>query len=202
MRPFQLDQTPLIRFQLLRLAPNKHLFLSDMHHIIADGVSFNIIVKEFVALYHGDVLSPLRIQCKDFALWQVDLFSSEILKSQEDYWLKHLAGLQPFVLPTDFSSQDLQDFEGQRVIFALSIEETATLKQIATDMQGTLYMLLLAVYCVLLSFLAHQDDIAVGSSIAGRNHPDSEDLVGMFVNTLVMRVQVVQDQTFKTFWSR
>ncbi|HEX3045261.1 MAG TPA: amino acid adenylation domain-containing protein [Bacillota bacterium] len=188
IKPFDLSKAPLLRVELIKRSKGKFLLLLDMHHIISDGTSAMILIKEFAALYDGKSLPELRIQYKDFSIWQNRLFQSEEFKKQQDYWLSEFAGSLPVLnLPTDFPRPSVQTFRGDRIAFSLDPQMTRQLNKLALDNQATLFMVLLAGYNILLAKYCGQEDIVVGSPIAGRPHADLENLAGMFVNSLALR---------------
>ncbi|MCP5047737.1 MAG: amino acid adenylation domain-containing protein, partial [bacterium] len=190
VRPFDLSKAPLLRVGLIKQEETKHLLVVDMHHIISDGTSVNIIAKDFMALYGGRELPAQRLQYKDFSQWQGLQNQNDQLKQQETYWIKEFstAGEIPALgLPTDYSRPALQSFEGSRVYFEIDPDGTHALKEYALREGVTLYMLLLSLYTIFLSRVTGQEDVVVGTPVAGRNHVDLESIVGMFVNTLPLR---------------
>ncbi|HEX3043997.1 MAG TPA: amino acid adenylation domain-containing protein, partial [Bacillota bacterium] len=188
IRPFDLSKAPLLRAVVIKLAENRHLLVYDMHHIISDGTSMWILIREFVKLYNGETLPELRIQYKDFAVWQYKLFDSEAMRRQEAYWLNTFRGEIPVLdLPTDYVRPTVQSFAGDRFGIVIDGVLTRKLNELATQTGSTLFMLLLAAYTTLLSKYTGQEDIIVGSPIAGRRHTDLENVIGMFVNTLALR---------------
>ena len=200
IQPFDLTHAPLLRVELLRLAEHVHLMLVDMHHIITDGSSIGILVREFVALYAGEILPELRIHYKDYAEWQKKRMGTPELQQQEHYWLSQLQGELPNLsLPHDFQRPDFPDYEGGAYTFELDPEQTTALKQIATTYQTTLYGVLLTVFNVLLNALSGQEDIIIGAPVANRRHSDLEPMIGMFVNTLVLRNYPTREKTFAAF---
>ncbi|MGZ4123063.1 MAG: condensation domain-containing protein, partial [Tumebacillaceae bacterium] len=200
VQPFDLSKAPLLRARLVRLAPDKHLFLFDQHHIISDGVSTNLLIQDLLALYEGETLPPLRVQYKEFAAWQNDSFFAERLSKQEEYWLDHMQGTLPVLdLPTDFSRPSVKTYAGAALTFELGSEVTTQLTAFAQEQGATLYMTLLAAYNVLLFKYTGQDDIIVGSPIAGRSQAELETIMGLFVNTLAMRNRPVHTKTFREF---
>ncbi|MCP4216968.1 MAG: amino acid adenylation domain-containing protein, partial [bacterium] len=200
LRPFDLSKAPLLRVGLISEGEERHILVVDMHHIVSDGTSIAVIVREFVDLYDGKELPPMRLQYKDYSVWQHETFKTGILKEQEVYWKKRLSGDIPVLeMPLDYPRPAEQSFEGAALYFALEADVTAKLKTFASERQVTLYMLLLAAYNVLLARYSGQDDILVGSPVAGRPHPDLENIVGMFVNTLVMRNFPHSEKTFSNF---
>ncbi|BCE06914.1 non-ribosomal peptide synthetase [Bacillus paralicheniformis] len=200
IRPFDLGKAPLFRAGLATIEKGRYLLLVDMHHIISDGVSIQLLMQEFSELYKGLELAPLRIQYKDYAAWQETFKTSDIYKRQESYWLKQLAGELPVLeLPTDKPRPPAKSFAGDRVTFEISQELTSRLQQLAGENSCTLYMTLLGIYTVLLSRLSGQEEIIVGSPIAGRPHADLESVLGMFVNTLAFRTRPVSGISFKQY---
>ncbi|MBL0388673.1 amino acid adenylation domain-containing protein [Tumebacillus sp. ITR2] len=188
LRPFDLQVAPLARFALVKLADDRHLFLADLHHIVADGVSLAVLNRECMALYHGEELPDVRVQVKEYAVWQQEQVRSTVLQEQERYWLDTLAGIPPMLdIPLDYVRPSTQTFAGRRLFFTVSEDVTAGLKRIATETGSTLYMVLLALYSMLISAYAREQDVVVGTPISGRTHADTEQVIGMFVNTLVMR---------------
>jgi tyrocidine synthetase-3 len=200
VRPFTLSQAPLLRVGLVRITEEKHLLLFDMHHIISDGVSMMILVQEMASLYAGKELPVLRIQYKDYAVWQEANFQGEGYLSHEQYWLRTFAGELPVLqLPTDYARPAVQNFEGQRLGVEIDEALTQAIKQIAIDNGTTLYTVLLAGYTTLLSKYSGQEDIIVGTPVAGRSHGDVGPLIGMFVNTLALRNQPNKTLTCNEF---
>ncbi|AVF26547.1 non-ribosomal peptide synthase/polyketide synthase [Paenibacillus larvae] len=200
VRPFQLEKPSLLRVQLIGLEQNQSILLFDMHHIISDGTSMNILIQEFVQLYEGEALPPLRIQYKDYAAWQTGQARLAHMKKQEAYWLDLFSGDIPVLhLPTDFKRPSKRDFTGDTFHFIMDGQRSAGLKQLASDSGSTLYMVLLAAYTLLLSKYSGQEDIIVGSPIAGRPHTDLDPIIGMFVNTLAMRNYPAKEKIFSQY---
>ncbi|MVO98166.1 non-ribosomal peptide synthetase [Paenibacillus lutrae] len=200
VRPFDLGQAPLLRVGLTELERDRHLLLFDMHHIISDGVSMGILTEEFVRLYAGEGLPPLRIQYKDYAVWQQAGLPSERLNGQEAYWLDVFSGEIPVLnLPTDYARPAARRFRGDTVAFTLDAQRNERLNQLAAQTGSTLYMVLLAVYTTLLGKYSGQEDIVVGTPIAGRPHADLEPIIGMFVNTLAIRNSPEGENTFQSY---
>ncbi|MBU2699290.1 amino acid adenylation domain-containing protein [Sporomusaceae bacterium BoRhaA] len=200
IRPFDLSIAPLLRVSLVELSKNRCLILFDLHHIIGDGVSEGILIKELVSLYQGKDLPKLRIQYKDFAFWQNQLLRTEALKKQEEYWLNTFSGEIPILnMPTDYPRPSIRSSEGDRLHFELGEELTSKLNKLAKETSTTLYMVLLAAYNVLLAKYTGQEDIIVGSPIAGRPHVDLNNILGMFVNSLAIRSYPKGSITFLAF---
>jgi amino acid adenylation domain-containing protein len=188
VRPFDLSRAPLLRVGLIEEAADRHVLMMDMHHIITDGTSMQVFTGEFTALYVGKDLPPLRIQYRDFSQWQNREFHAGIAAKQREFWVKQLQGGLPVLeMPTDYTRPAIKSFEGSRVQFRLESAENRALKELAREENATLYMLLLSICNVLLSKLGGQEDIIVGTPVAGRRHADLHFIIGMFVNTLPMR---------------
>ncbi|BFH71003.1 hypothetical protein PsJ27TS7_50030 [Paenibacillus dendritiformis] len=200
VRPFDLAKPPLLRVGLVELAPERHILMYDMHHIISDGVSMEIFVEEFVRLYGGEQLEPLRIQYKDYTVWQHSQEQKERLQHQEAYWLDMFQGELPVLeMPTDYPRPAVQSYEGQTLEFFFDASKTDGLKQLASETGTTLFMVLLAAYKVLLHKYSGQEDVIVGTPIAGRNHGDVQPLIGIFLNTLAIRSYPASEKTFLSY---
>ncbi|CAH1202644.1 Tyrocidine synthase 2 [Paenibacillus plantiphilus] len=198
IRPFQLDTAPLFRVELIKLAVNRHLLLFDMHHIIADGVSLSIIMDEFITLYRGEALTELKVQYKDFALWQKGRMASEKLRESEAYWLEQLSGELPLLdMPTDYARPPLRSFAGEHLSMTVAPELAKGLQELAAREGATLYMVLLTAYYGLLYKYTGQTDIVIGTPVAGRTHADLESMIGMFVNTVALRGKPEGGKTFR-----
>ncbi|WP_045926269.1 surfactin non-ribosomal peptide synthetase SrfAA [Bacillus siamensis] len=200
IRPFRLDQLPLVRTGLVKLAEHDHLLLFDMHHIISDGASVGVLIDELSRLYGGETLEPPRIHYKDYAVWQQKFIQSEQYRKQEEHWLRELDGELPVLtLPADYSRPAVQTFEGDKLVFSLTEEQTSALRSLAKQTDSTMYMVLLASYSAFLSKLSGQHDIIVGSPVAGRSHADLANVIGVFVNTLALRSYPEADKTFTDY---
>ncbi|UCH97861.1 MAG: AMP-binding protein, partial [Candidatus Aminicenantes bacterium] len=188
IRPFDLSHAPLVRIGLIKLKEAKHLLLLDMHHIISDGFSHGVLVEDFTSLYTGKALSPLKLQYKDYSRWQNSEKQKEHIKQQEAYWLKEFSDEVPQVnLPLDFVRPAAQSFAGKILEFTIGETNTRDLKSRASHQDVTLYMILLAIFNVLLAKLSGTEEVIIGTAVAGRRHTDLEKIIGMFVNTLVLR---------------
>lgn len=191
VRPFDLSGTPLFRIGLMT-CDGKQVVLVDMHHIISDGVSQRVFEEEFAALSNEENLPALRIQYKDYVEWQNNPGQTGRIKEAEAYWLNRLAGELPVLnLPLDYPRPALKSFEGNRIGFILNARETGMIRSISNNTNTTLYMVMLAIYDILLAKLTGAEDIIVGTPTAGRRHSDLERMIGMFVNTLVIRSRPV-----------
>ncbi|MGA1875641.1 MAG: SDR family NAD(P)-dependent oxidoreductase, partial [bacterium] len=201
IQPFDLSKAPLFRIALAsKGSEEEHLLLYDLHHIISDGTSIEILHDEFIRLYRGEELPPLRIQYKDFACWQNRLFETEQIKKQERYWLDLFRGEVPTLnLPTDFPRPGVFTFEGDTYRFTLGREDTELLKKMCAQSRVTLFMNLLAAFHVLLHKYSGQEDIIIGCGLSGRSHKDLQSVMGMFINMLAMRNQPQSQKTYKEF---
>jgi tyrocidine synthetase-3 len=200
IKPFDLTQVPLIRVGLIKLNESKYILLVDMHHLIADGTSLVIILKEFIGLYKGTELPPLEFQYKDFSEWQRHEMQRETIDIQEAYWLKQFEKEAPLLeLPTDFERPANWRFEGDFINYWLDHEETDGLKRVALEEETTLYIVLVAIFYVFFSRLTGQEDIVIGNAVIGRLHTEFEPIMGMCVNTLPLRNFPRGEQTFNQF---
>ncbi|PTX58353.1 amino acid adenylation domain-containing protein, partial [Kordia periserrulae] len=200
VRPFQLEKAPLFRVGLIRLESDKHVLMLDMHHIISDGYSQGILINDFAKIYQGETLEPLKIQYKDYAHWQQSEAHYDEMLQHREYWLNIFAeDPVELKLPYDFMRPASIGEEGNIFEFELSPEETQSLKKIADEHGATLFMVVLAVYNILLSKLSGETDITIGTSVSGREHNDLETIVGMFVNTLVLRNYPSFDKNIEAF---
>jgi acyl carrier protein len=200
IRPFDLSRPPLLRVDLIKLEKGKSLLVFDMHHIVTDGVSMRMIIQDFVQVYKGEEPPRLSIQYKDFARWQFQFLETERMNQQQDYWLRQFQGQLPVLsLPTDYTRSAVQSFKGDQVFFSINMELTAKLRDILVETNTTLYIMLLALYNILLSRISGQEDIVVGIASSGRTHPDIDNVVGVFINTLAIRNQPKGDKTSRAF---
>jgi len=200
IRSFDLSKAPLLRVGLIKEEDQKHILIVDMHHIITDGTSMQLLIKEFMAGYAGKELPVLKFQYRDYARWRNSEEHKEVLKRQLEYWVKQFEGEIPVLdLPYDYPRPVVYDFEGEAVEFELSSRETQGLKALALAEGATLFMVLLAVTTTWLSKLSHQQEIVLGIPITGRRSVDLLYIIGMFVNTLAIKYYPSRDKTFRTF---
>ena len=201
-RPFDLSQGPLMRAALVCLGEQEHILLLSMHHIVSDGWSMAIFFRELSLLYEAyangqaSPLAELPVQYVDYAVWQRNWLQGEVLESQLAYWKKQLANISPLKLATDRPRPFVQTFHGKRESLNLPQDLTQALKQIGRKQGASLFMILLAALQILLHRLTAQEDIVVGSPIAGRNRTEAEGLIGFFLNSLVLRANLSGDPTF------
>lgn len=208
-RSFNLSRGPLIRASVRRMDAEEHLVQLTMHHIVSDGWSLGIICREVSALYeafaagHPTSLPDLPIQYGDFAVWQRDHLQGERLDQQLSYWKQQLAGAPPVLeLPSDHPRPPVSTFHGSKLHFMLSRELSEKLYALSRQEGVTLFMLLLAVFDVLLYRYTYQQDIVVGTAIANRNRTETESLIGFFINMLVMRTDMSGNPTFRQLLER
>ncbi|HEX3076827.1 MAG TPA: amino acid adenylation domain-containing protein [Lachnospiraceae bacterium] len=200
IRPFNLGTLPLFRFKLVNRRKDVHVLLMDMHHIIFDGVSISIFVRELNELYNGNVLNELQVQYKDYAVWQKEFLQYEGIKHQEQYWLDtYHDDLPNLTLPLDYERPMIQSFEGRSIRFELGSDMTTLLREWNRSSGMTLFMTLFGAYAILLSKYTTQEDIIVGTAEAGRHHSDLEGMIGMFINTLPLRTYPSGSKTIKQF---
>lgn len=200
VRPFDLQEAPLVRAELVQCGNDSHILLLDMHHIISDGASTSILIRELTQLYERRSLTEPKLHYKDFAVWQNSEVQQEGLKQLEEYWVDTFSGELPVLeLPTDFNRPMTPSFVGSRFNFGIDKELTRSVSKVLEDTDTTLYMFLLAALNVFLAKYGSQEDIIVGSPVAGRSHAEIQDVPGMFVNTLALRNTPKGGKTFKQF---
>ena len=192
---FDLQTGPLVRGRLIQMARDAHVLLLTMHHIVSDGWSMGVFVRELNALYESyrvggdDPLAPLQVQYADYAVWQRSLLSGEVLAAQSAYWKEQLSGAPPMLeLRTDRVRPLQQDLTGAQVLVEFDAPLTAQLKSLSQRHGTTLFMTLLAGWGALLSRLSGQDDVVIGTPVANRHRAEVEDVIGFFVNTLAVRL--------------
>jgi len=201
IKPFILSQVPLLRIGLVKERKNHYILMVDMHHIITDGLSQWILVKEFMSFYSGKKLSPPTIQYHDFSEWQCRMVMTDFIKKQEEYWNNRFKGNIPMLnLPFDFSEESNQkSTESNYIDFSISKELTTRVYDMLKKTDTTLYMFLLSVFNILMAKYTQQEDVLVGSPVTGRRYDELQGIIGMFVNMLVMRNQPSSDKTFYDF---
>ncbi|MFG3700904.1 amino acid adenylation domain-containing protein [Micromonospora sp. NPDC047620] len=200
--PFDLAEGPLLRALLIRLADEDHVLFLGKHHIIGDGWSVDVLLRDLITLYRGAELPALPIQYGDFAHWEAQELDGPQARGHLDYWNQRLAGITPLELPLDLPRPATQTYAGDFVEFRLDRAAADGLNALTRSYGGTLFMTLLAAYQVLLARHAGQDDFAVGASVAGRSAPELENVVGMFINMLPLRAELAGDPTFAELLER
>jgi len=208
-RPFDLERDMLIRAKLLRLNEQSHVLLLTLHHIVCDGWSLGILSNEMAALYRGlsrgepAALPTLPLQYSDFAIWQRQWLQGEVLEAQLDFWRKQLAEAPSLLeLPTDRPRPLRQTYRGARTPFVLDAPLTAQLLDLSRSQGATLFMVLEAAFALCLSRYSGTEDILIGTPVANRTRPETEKLIGLFVNTLVMRNDLSGNPSFETLLAR
>ncbi|MEL6325670.1 MAG: amino acid adenylation domain-containing protein [Cyanobacteria bacterium J06626_23] len=205
--PFDLSQASLLRMQVMRLSATDHVILLSLHHIITDGWSMGILVRELAQIYdalqfkRSVELPPLPIQYVDYAVWQ----QRQIERQQQQlaYWQEQLQGVPPLLeLPTDYPRPAVQSFEGATYEFRLSTEQTQALQALSQQQGVTLFMTLLATFQVLLYRYSGVEDLVMGTPIANRQRSELEGLIGLFVNTLVLRTDMSGNPRFEELLGR
>ncbi|RPJ38734.1 MAG: amino acid adenylation domain-containing protein, partial [Planctomycetaceae bacterium] len=209
LRPFDLSCGPLLRVLLLRLDDQEHVLLFVMHHIVSDGWSLGVLNRELSVLYEafsggrGSPLAELPFQYADFADWQRQRLQGEVLDRQLAYWKGKLGGVLPVLeLPTDRPRGAVQTFVGSQCSFELSAELWESLKVVSQQEGVTMFMTLLAAFEVLLARYTRQMDVLVGSPVANRSPQELEGLIGLFVNTVVLRTDLSGNPSFREVLKR
>ncbi|HEU5133283.1 MAG TPA: condensation domain-containing protein, partial [Pyrinomonadaceae bacterium] len=208
-QPFDLSRGPLLGVKLIRLSEQEHVLLLTMHHIVSDGWSMGVLIREVSELYSAYTngrepqLPELPVQYADYAAWQREWLQGEVLEEELRYWREQLAGApQVLELPTDRVRPAVQSYRGGHEEFAFSKELSDGLKELSRREGVTMFMLLLAAFQVLLSRYSGSEDIVVGTPIAGRRHKEVEGLIGFFVNSLVLRTDVSGNPSFRELLKR
>ncbi|MEH2112708.1 non-ribosomal peptide synthetase [Nostoc sp.] len=208
-KPFNLAKGLLVRATLLRLSEEEHVLLVTMHHIITDGWSCGVFLRELSTLYAAfstnqpSPLPELSIQYADFAIWQRDRLEGEFLATQLNYWKQQLSDELPVLqLPTDHPRPSVTTFVGAKQYFIFSKPLTEALRQLSQQADTTLFMSLLAAFNILLYRYTDQEDILIGSPIANRNRAELEGMLGLFVNTLILRNNLSGNPSFRELLHR
>ena len=202
--PFDLETGPLFRAKLLQLGEESHCLIFVIHHIIADAWSLNVLIQEITSFYNvraeGKVheLNPLRVQYKEYSAWQNKQLVGDGLRPYQEYWHEKFKGELPILdLPTDFQRQAVQTHDGNHIKHVLNLDITKALRQFSQDRQSSVFIMLLSVFKTLFYKYTGQEDIIIGTPVAGRNHSHLEDQVGFYVNTLAIRTQLNGKENFE-----
>ena len=196
-RPFDLARELMLRTTLVRLAKEEHVLLLTLHHIAADGLSMNVLVREVSALYAGQPLPPLALQYADYAQWQRDELQGDVFDAQVAYWKEQLADAPPVhSLPLDKPRPAQQRFEGGTLVRVLDGEVTAKLQALAQEHRASLFMVLQSAFALLVGRWSRSTDLVIGTPVAGRERAELDALIGCFVNTVVLRTQLAEGMTF------
>ncbi|QRN95172.1 non-ribosomal peptide synthase/polyketide synthase [Archangium violaceum] len=208
-QPFQLAEGPLLRARLLRLSEREHLLVLAMHHIVSDGWSMGVLMREVAALYGAlregqpTALPALPVQYTDYARWQREWLRGEVLETQLDYWRRQLAGApQTLALPTDLPRPAVRSSRGAHHPVHLPWSLAEAIEALARREGVTPFMVLLAAFQTVLYRYSGQEDISVGSPVAGRGRPELAGLVGLFINTLVLRTRLSGQISFRELLGR
>jgi hypothetical protein len=202
-QPFDLAAGPLIRAALIAAGPGQHLFVLNMHHVISDGVTMEILIPELSAVYRAETtgvpasLPPLWMEYSDYAVWQRDRMRGEELDRQLDYWREQLRGApQLLTLPADRPRPAELSSRGAIAKVTVDAATTARLAAVAQDANATMFMVFLTGFAAVLSRYARETDILIGTQVAGRTHAELDSIVGMFTNTVPLRMSLADDPTF------
>ncbi len=202
-KPFDISKDNMLRAALIKLDGEQHILVVTMHHLVSDGWSTSILVREVVELYEAFAegrtpkLLPLNIQYADYAMWQRKYLQGEVLDMKIGYWKNKLEGVSPLRLPSDFNRPAILGTDGANTGFSIDKEITGKLESLSREEGATMFMTLLAVFKLLLHHYSGQQDICVGTPIAGRQQHEVEGLIGFFVNTLALRSEVKGNASFK-----
>ncbi|WP_160679880.1 condensation domain-containing protein [Clostridium sp. C8-1-8] len=200
VKAFDLQKPPLLHVALLKINNNKYVVIVDIHHIISDGTSMGILLKDFADLYNGKEVMEGKIQYKDFAVWEQKFDKKEFKKQQKQYWINMLkGGVHTLNLPTDFPRKKGQFYEGDIIEFNFEKEFTDKIKTFCTHNSATLFTVLLSCYYILLAKYSGQEDLVIGSPISGRSSEEIQNVIGMFVNMLPLRARPVMNKSYKEF---
>lgn len=199
--PFDLAHAPLFRIGLGKMAANQdHLLIFDMHHIISDGSSMGILIQDFTAIYDNKILPELPIQYVDFAVWQDVFVNSTHYEQQQLHWMSKFNDEIPLLdLETDFTRPTELKKKGSNFIYSLNIELTKRIKAYALQNETTLFIALTSFYSLLLSKKTRQEDLIIGTPVAGRFHSDLQQLIGVFLNMLPLRIRFNMEDSFQQF---
>jgi amino acid adenylation domain-containing protein len=202
-KPFDLASGPLVRICLFQVADNKWIFVHVMHHIISDGRSTNVLIQELLTLYNAHTkqqpnpLRPLSIQYKDYAVWEQQQLNKEQLRIHENYWLKQFDGNLPVLdFPVDNKRPKVRSYNGRTISKSINTRYSKAIRTASQEKGGTLFMGLLALVNMLMYRYTGQEDIVIGTPIAGREHADLENQIGFYLNTLALRTQFNHQQHF------
>ncbi|WP_445454938.1 amino acid adenylation domain-containing protein [Flavobacterium sp. HNIBRBA15423] len=200
IRPFDLSNPPLIRVAVMEVSKDTHYILIDMHHIASDGVSVQILMKEFTQLYEGEYLAPLQIQYKDYSEWFLSDQHQTSVQNQKSFWVNQFNREYNILeLPYDFPRPKEKSFKGSVAKFNVSLEEKDKLNHIIKNSEITLFTMLIGVYGILLSKLSRNNNVVIGTLVAGRKHHQLEDIIGMFANTLALPISLDNTLSFKMY---
>jgi acyl transferase domain-containing protein/acyl carrier protein/NRPS condensation-like uncharacterized protein len=200
--PFDLSVAPLIRALLIGVATQEYVLCITMHHIVTDARSIAIIKTEILKFYKAFVsgtapsLRPLPIQYKDFAAWQNSQLAGDNFEAHKKYWFNRLENIKTITLPADFNASSVQPADADKVVFTINADDVKQLRKLSERNSATIFVTTLAIFNVLLSKYAHAADIVLATPVSGRDHGDLEDQVGIYLNTLLLRNKIDEEDTF------
>lgn len=204
-KPFDLSQSPLLRATVLKTGKAEHVLMLTMHHIVSDGWSMNVFIHEILTFYQSSIrgdagpFKPLPIHYRDYVAWNQQQMDSEKLALHRQYWQEEFkTGIPVLELPTSFERPKIKTYHGDVVRFQLGADQKKALIELGKSQGATLFMVLLSVFKVFLRKYAGQEEMVVGTPVAGRDHLDQEKQLGFFVNTLAIRSQVKGQENFET----
>ncbi|MGM9977963.1 MAG: amino acid adenylation domain-containing protein [Clostridium sp.] len=196
MRPFDLSKAPLMRVKVIKSTNDSYILLIDIHHIIADGESVSIFMDELSKLYKGEALDEITVSYKDYSYW----IKNKDLSNEKEYWINEFKDEIPVLeMPLDYTRGQVQSFNGNILTDVIDKDTSHKISLLSKETKTTEFMILLSALSILLSKYSNQDDIIIGSPIAGRTHKDTEKMIGMFVNTLALRTKPTKNKTYMDF---
>lgn len=200
-KPFKLDKAPLFRVELHYIDNSKTLLLIDSHHIIMDGISLNILITEFNALYKNETLETLPIEYKDYSLWENEYNINDLIQKNEEYWVKKFEGSEfsELNLPYDFTQSHNSTYKGLKISKNIDKRYFDKIQEISSKYSVSPYIVFLSAFFVLLYKYTGQTDINIGTPFANREFEETHNIIGMFVNNIVLRGKIDKDSTFKDF---
>lgn len=200
LQSFDLGKAPLLRVNLVKVGSSRYILFYDIHHIISDGISVNILVRDFLDFYNNKTLPELRVQYKDYIVWFNTVYKELSLTKMEKYWVEKYSGSLPDLnMPLDFRRPWVQSFEGSSLFFNVDKNILDALNDLAVSTDVTLFMVLMASLNILLRKYTGQEDIIIGTPIAARPHPDLQNIMGMFVNIIALRNKPLGSKSLKEF---
>nr|WP_315033462.1 non-ribosomal peptide synthetase [uncultured Chryseobacterium sp.] len=203
IRPFDLESAPLIRAGLIKIDEEKHILITDRHHIISDGVSLGIFIREVISLYKGESLSPVQLQYKDYAVWQENKAFQKNIENQKQYWQEVFETPASILkLATDYERPSVITYNGTGFDFEIGIERSQKLNGLAKSLNTTLFSVVLGAFKIMLYKLTDQKDVIIGTPVSGRRHTDLENILGAFINVLPLRNHIEHKDSLYTFLKR
>lgn len=198
---FDLSKAPLLRCKLINIQNKSKYLLIDMHHIISDGVSTNILVSDLANLYNDQMLNKSEITYKDYSVWESDAIKNNLFKSEKKFWVQRLKNYEILDLPTDFPRPKVQTYSGSKYQFLINQKLLNKIKYFCNQNNITLYMYMLGAFNILMHNFCRQENITIGTPIANRVLSKTSDIIGMFVNTLVLQTNIKPTMHIKKYYS-